>query len=62
MHYREHFSDIKEKKPWVKELKNDAQRERRRQKREFENTLSLDQLMEKYEEHNNKRPTRGVDF
>ncbi len=44
-HYNDHKQDIKDKKPWVKSLKNDAQRERRRKEREFDNT-SLDAIME----------------
>lgn len=44
-HYNEHKDDIKEKKAWVKHLKNDAQRERRRREKEFEDT-SLDALMD----------------
>lgn len=44
-HYNEHKDDVKEKKAWVKFLKNDAQRERRRREKEFEDT-SLDALMD----------------
>ncbi len=44
-HYKTHKEDIKERKPWVRELKNDAQRERRRREREFNNT-SLDQILD----------------
>jgi len=44
-HYREFKDDILEKKPWVKSLKNDAQRERRRNERESENT-SLDAIID----------------
>ncbi len=44
-HYKEFKEDIADKKPWVRELKNDAQRERRRNKKEFENT-SLDQIID----------------
>lgn len=43
-HYEDHQDDIREKKPWVKALKNDAQRERRRKEREQE--VSLDQLID----------------
>lgn len=44
-HYKEHRQDILDKKPWVKSLKNDAQRERRRREKEYENQ-SLDEIME----------------
>ena len=44
-HYKEHKEDILDKKPWVKALKNDAQRERRRRERELNDT-SLDQIMD----------------
>jgi hypothetical protein len=44
--YTTHKDDVKEKKPWVKALKNDAQRERRRREREFED-VSLDAIMDK---------------
>lgn len=44
-HYNEHKDDIKNKRPWVKALKNDAQRERRRKEREYD-SVSLDALME----------------
>lgn len=43
-HYTDHREDIQEKKPWVKALKNDAQRERRRREREQE--VSLDELLD----------------
>ena len=43
-HYREHKEDIKSKRPWVKVLKNDAQRERRRREKEFDNQ-SLDEIL-----------------
>lgn len=45
-HFREHKSDIEDKKPWVKELKNDAQRQRRQREKEYNNT-SLDQIMDR---------------
>lgn len=41
----EHKKDIQDKKPWVKMLKNEAQRERRRMAREFEDT-SLDAMLD----------------
>lgn len=44
--YKRHKADILDKKPWVKTLKNDAQRERRRNARESENT-SLDAIMDR---------------
>ena len=43
-HYKEHKEDIKSKRPWVKVLKNDAQRERRRREKEFDNQ-SLDEIL-----------------
>lgn len=49
-HYQDHKKDIEDKKPWVKALKNDAQRERRRKEREQE--VSLDALMEPQFENN----------
>lgn len=45
-HYKEHKQDITEKKAWVRILKNDAQRERRRREREYENT-SLDAIIDR---------------
>lgn len=45
IHYKEHKDDILSKKPWVKSLKNEAQRERRRNERERENT-SLDEILD----------------
>jgi hypothetical protein len=44
--YNEHKEDIKNKRPWVKVLKNDEQRERRRREREFDNA-SLDQIVDR---------------
>lgn len=44
-HYTDHKDDIRDKKPWVKSLKNDAQRERRRREREFNDT-SLDAILD----------------
>jgi hypothetical protein len=46
-HYNDHKGDILDKKPWVKALKNEAQRERRRQEREYQD-VSLDHIMEKF--------------
>jgi hypothetical protein len=51
-HYQEYKQDIKDHKPWVKALKNDAQRERRRREREYDNT-SLDAIMENYSNRRN---------
>lgn len=50
-HYKEHEVDIKDKKPWVRILKNDAQRERRRREKEYENT-SLDAILDRSYAHN----------
>ena len=46
IHYREYEDDIRDKKPWVRVLKNDAQKERRRREKEFEDT-SLDQILDR---------------
>jgi len=43
--YDAHKADVKSKRPWVRILKNDAQRERRRREREFEDT-SLDMILD----------------
>lgn len=43
--YRQHKDDILGKKPWVRSLKNDAQRERRRRAKEYEDT-SLDRILD----------------
>lgn len=45
-HFNQHKDDIQEKKPWVRELKNDAQRQRRQREKEYNNT-SLDAIMDK---------------
>lgn len=45
-HYNEYKEDILGKKPWVRVMKNEAQRERRRREKEFENT-SLDQILDR---------------
>lgn len=47
--YHDNQEDIKEKKPWVKVLKNDAQRERRRREREFNDT-SLDAMIDAWDD------------
>lgn len=44
--YQTNKTDIIDKKPWVRELKNNAQRERRRRAKEWEDT-SLDELMDR---------------
>jgi hypothetical protein len=46
IHYNEYREDIAEKKPWVRVLKNEAQRERRRKEREFD-YISLDEIMDR---------------
>lgn len=48
--FKANRDDIIDKKPWVKALKNDSQRERRRQERESENT-SLDYIMDRQYEN-----------
>lgn len=45
IHYTDFKEDIKDKKPWVKALKNEAQRERRRRDKEF-NDISLDSILD----------------
>jgi hypothetical protein len=44
-HFHEFKEDIVEKKPWIKTLKNDAQRERRRRDKEY-NDVSLDAILD----------------
>lgn len=44
-HYNDHKEDIMAKEPWVRALKNDAQRERRRRAKEYEDT-SLDRILD----------------
>lgn len=46
VHYNLYKVEIKDKKPWVKALKNDAQRERRRLEKE-RNDMSLDAIMDR---------------
>lgn len=48
--YKSNKNDIIDRKPWVKALKNQAQRERRRAERESENT-SLDYIMDRQYEN-----------
>lgn len=50
IHYDEYKEDIKEKKPWVRALKNEVQRERRRKERELTDT-SLDALLDRIYEN-----------
>jgi len=44
-HYNEFKEEILDKKPWVKALKNEAQRERRRRDKEYSD-VSLDAMLE----------------
>lgn len=46
VHYEDYKEDIKEKRPWVRALKNEVQRERRRKEREINDT-SLDEMMDR---------------
>jgi hypothetical protein len=46
IHYNEYKDDIAEKKPWVRALKNEVQRERRRKERELNDT-SLDAMLDR---------------
>jgi hypothetical protein len=45
--YNDNKTDIMDKKPWVRALKNEAQRERRRREKEFED-VSLDAIMDAF--------------
>lgn len=45
VHYHMYKEEIRDKKPWVRELKNAAQRERRRREKEYDN-VSLDQIID----------------
>jgi hypothetical protein len=45
-HFNEYKDDIKGKRPWTKALKNEAQRERRRREKEF-NNVSLDGILDR---------------
>lgn len=51
--YNLYKEEIKGKKPWTRFLKNEEQRERRRKEREF-NDASLDQIMDKSYERNDR--------
>jgi len=44
-HYNDYKEEIKEKRPWIKALKNEAQRDRRRRDKEF-NDISLDAILD----------------
>ena len=44
-HYTEFKEDIVDKRPWVRTLKNEAQKERRRANKEYDNT-SLDAIID----------------
>jgi hypothetical protein len=46
IHYEEYRDDIDQKKPWVRALKNEVQRDRRRREREINDT-SLDAIMDR---------------
>ena len=45
VHYHEFKMEIQEKRPWIKVIKNDAQRERRRRDKEY-NDVSLDAILD----------------
>lgn len=46
--YKKFQQDIKDRKPWVKVLKNEAQRERRQRKREYNiDNTSLDAIIDR---------------
>lgn len=47
--YHLYKDDVKEKKSWVRVLKNEAQRERRRKEREVDD-VSLDRIMDNQHE------------
>jgi hypothetical protein len=49
IHFKTHKDDIIDKKPWVKILKNDAQRQRRQREKDL-NNVSLDQLVDRHYE------------
>lgn len=44
-HYNEFKQEIIEKRPWVRELKNQAQKERRRREKEYSD-VSLDAILD----------------
>ena len=46
LHFTQHKSDILDKRPWVKIMKNDAQRQRRQREKDL-NNVSLDQLVDR---------------
>lgn len=46
--YKKYKNDIKDKKPWVRVLKNDAQRERRQRNRDYDiDNTSLDAIIDR---------------
>jgi len=45
-HFNDHKQEILDKKPWVKIMKNDAQRQRRQREKDL-NNVSLDQLVDR---------------
>lgn len=51
--YKNHKEDIIEKKPWVKALKNESQRQRRARERELRDE-SLDAIMDSYYTRNER--------
>lgn len=51
--YRDFKDDVINKKPWVKALKNDAQRQRRARERELRDE-SLDAIMDSYYTRNER--------
>jgi hypothetical protein len=44
-HYTDFKEDINDKRPWVRALKNEAQRERRRRDKEYSD-ISLDAILD----------------
>jgi len=53
-HYGEYKEDIMNKRPWVRVLKNEAQKERRRKEREFD-YASLDEIMDRSYDRDSNR-------
>lgn len=45
-HYHEYKDDINDKKAWTRALKNDAQKERRRREKTFDD-ISLDGILDR---------------
>ena len=46
IHYHEYEGEIKDKKPWTRALKNEAQRERRRREKDYDK-VSLDGILDR---------------